>query len=242
MRKGAVLITGAGKRIGREIALSLGRDGYAVAVHYGKSKDEAESVAREIENAGGIAATVQAELADYQKTKDLVAAAAKKIDQPVTVLINNAALFMDNTVSDFSNEDWDATFNANLKAPAVLSQSFAREMPKGKKGVIINMIDQRVLGLDAKYLTYTISKHALWSLTKILAVELAPNIRVNGIAPGPTLASIFQNKKDFEKEAASTLLGQGPELHEITSAIKFLLETPSITGQMITLDGGQHLQ
>ena len=237
-----MLITGAGKRIGREIALSLGQSGYPVAVHYGKSKAEAEDVLKEIENTGGSGATIQADLTDYDEVRNLVDAAAKKTGQPVTVLINNAAFFKDNSIRDFSNADWDTSLDTNLKAPAVLAQAFAVALPKDLEGAIINMIDQRVLKLDAEYLTYTISKHALWSLTRILAVELAPAVRVNAIAPGPTLGNIYQTGEDFKKEAASTLLGRGPKLSEITSAVNFLLDTPSITGQMITLDGGQHLQ
>lgn len=239
---GAALITGAGKRIGKDIARSLGKAGLAVALHYGKSRKEAETVAKEIKANGGIAATVQADLTNYSETKNLVSKAANKLGQPLNVLINNAAFFKDNTLDTFSDQDWKIALDTNLKAPAILSQQFAKNLAANKEGAIINIIDQRVLKADPQYLTYTISKHALWSLTRLLAVELAPNIRVNGIAPGPTLANIYQSVQDFETEATSTLLGRGPTLNDITAAVKFLLETRSITGQMITLDGGQHLQ
>lgn len=241
MTKGGVLITGAGKRIGRHIALSLGKQGYPVAVHFGASRDEASDVAGEIEKAGGKATTVQADLTDYAQAAGLVPAAEKAIGGPITVLINNAAAFGDDTLESFTEADWARSLNTNLRAPAALCQAFARALPEGRDGNIINMIDQRVLKLETRQLTYTISKHALWNLTRILAAELAPRIRVNGIAPGPTLASIHQSEKEFAAEVKSTPLGRGPALDEIAAAVDFLLASPSVTGNLITLDGGQHL-
>ena len=241
MTKGALLITGAGRRIGKEIALSLGAVGYAIAVHYNTSEKEAENVSGEINKAGGRAFTVQADLRDANQAKALIGNAADKLGQPVTGLINNAAAFVEDRVETFTEKTFNENFETNLLAPMILSQGFTAALPKGQKGAIINIIDQRVLGDSKGFLTYTASKHSLFALTRILAIELAPDIRVNGIGPGPTFPSIYQNEEDFEKEVQALPLKRGPTPGEIAAAVKFLLETPSITGQMIALDGGQHL-
>ena len=241
MTKGGVLITGAGKRIGRHIALFLGKQGYPVAVHFGASGDEAGAVVDAITKAGGKAVALQADLADYAQTAGLAPEAEKAIGAPVTVLVNNAAAFGDDTLQSFTETDWTRSLDTNLRAPAVLSQAFAKALPQDRDGNIINIIDQRVLKLETRQLTYTISKHALWDLTRILAAELAPRIRVNGIAPGPTLPSIHQSEKEFAVEVENTPLGRGPALDEIAAAVDFLLASPSVTGNLIALDGGQHL-
>lgn len=159
----------------------------------------------------------------------------------MTGLINNAAAFQQDTLESFNQTSFEKNINTNLRAPMLLCQAFAKALPKKNPGAIVNIIDQRVLNLTPGFLTYTLSKHALLTLTRILAVELGPQIRVNGIGPGPTLPSVYQSEEDFANEVAGLPLGKGPTLNEIARAAKFLLETPAMTGQMIALDGGQHL-
>lgn len=241
MTKGAVLITGGGQRIGKELSIYLGKRGYSVAVHYGTSEQAAAVVAQTILENGGQAITVGADLCDAARTRSLIPRAAKKLGAPVTGLINNAAAFQKDTLENLDDESFDSNLTTNLKAPLLLSQAFAKALPDGMSGSIINIIDQRVLKVSIGYLSYTISKHALLTLTRILAVELGPAICVNGIGPGPTLPSVHQTGEDFAAEVKSLPLGRGPRLSEIAATAGFLLETPAMTGQMIALDGGQHL-
>ncbi|NVJ97378.1 MAG: SDR family oxidoreductase [Alphaproteobacteria bacterium] len=235
------LVTGASRRIGRAIALDLAACGYAIAVHYHGSADEAEDVVSNIEAFGGEAIAVQADLSNAGETNALVPSAVDALGQPLGLLINNASIFEKDSATDFTCENWDAHQAVNLRAPAILSQAFAKQLPAEKKGLIINMIDQRVWKLNPQYFSYTASKSGLWTLTRTLAQAFAPNIRVNGIGPGPTLANTRQTSEMFEEEASRTLLGHGPHIEEICTAVRFLLESPSITGQMMALDGGQHL-
>lgn len=237
----AVLVTGGAVRVGRAIALTLAEQGMAVAVHHRGSSEEAKSLVGEIEKNGGIACTVQADLSDAQQTAGLIAAASKSLDQPIDVLINNASVFENDTLATHSVDSWDLHQAVNLRAPVQLTQQMAKALPSSRKGCVINIVDQRVLKLNPQYFSYTASKAGLWTVTRTMAQSLAPMIRVNAIGPGPTLGNQFQDAADFEQESKSVMLGAGPELSEIPSAVQFLLETPSITGQMITLDGGQHL-
>ncbi|SDE51614.1 MULTISPECIES: SDR family oxidoreductase [Kordiimonas] len=235
------LVTGASRRIGRAIAMDLAAYGFDVAVHYHGSEEEAEDVVANIEAYDGTAVAVKADLSDASETAGLVAAAEEALGKPLTLLVNNASLFEKDEAQTFSAEAWDAHQAVNLRAPAMLAQAFAERLPEGAKGTIINMIDQRVLKLNPQYFSYTASKSGLWSLTRTMAQAFAPNIRVNAIGPGPTLKNTRQTAEIFEKEATSTPLGRGPDLEEICAAVRFLLESPSITGQMLALDGGQHL-
>ena len=237
----AVLITGAGKRVGKKLALFLGSTGYDVALHYGKSQEAAETVAQTIQENGGRAVSLKADLGNAEETRTLIDRAAKKLGKSLSALINNAAAFKQDTLQNFDDESFNKNININLRAPMLLSQAFANALPKNQNGAIVNIIDQRVLNLTTGFLTYTLSKHALLTLTKILAVELSPRIRVNGIGPGPTLPSVYQSEEDFTKEVAGLPLGKGPTLDEIARTAKYLLETPALTGQMLALDGGQHL-
>ncbi len=241
MTKGPVLITGAARRIGEALALGLGQAGHPIAVHYRSSKKEADSVASVINSGGGKAVAVRADLLDQRDLEALIGMSSKALGRPMEILINNAAAFVRDDIHDFSEESFAQNLGTNLKAPMILSRSFAAQLPKGAKGNIINIVDQRVLGLSRGFLTYTVSKHALYDLTRLLALELAPAIRVNAIGPGPTLKSIHQNDADFAAEAGRVPLGRGPELDEFSRVAEFILSTPSLTGQMITLDGGQHL-
>ncbi|WP_262691014.1 SDR family oxidoreductase [Kordiimonas aestuarii] len=235
------LVTGSARRIGRAIAQDLAAEGWHVVVHYHGSSDEADMVIEEIEAFDGCAVAVQADLSNPDEALALVPAAADALGAPLTALINNASVFEDDRIEDFSVADWQRSITVNLLAPALLTQQFAAQLPEDMNGAIINMIDQRVLKLNPQYFSYTTSKSALHTLTRTTAQALAPRIRVNAIGPGPTLANHMQDNDMFAREASSVPLGHGPNLTEICSAVRFLLETRSLTGQMMALDGGQHL-
>ena len=234
------LITGAARRIGRALALDLAEAGWSVAIHYRNSSAEAESLAREIAGKGGRAETFRADLSDRNALTHLVAATGHELG-PLTTLINNASEFLPDTLQSLDEATWDVHLGINLKAPVFLAQAMASQLPEGAEGNIINIIDQRVWNLTPEFFSYTISKAGLWTATRTLAQALAPRIRVNAIAPGPVMRSIHQTQDDFEREKQTTLLGRGPSVEEIASAVRFILATPSLTGQMIALDGGQHL-
>ena len=238
------LVTGAGRRIGRAIALHLAGRGYHVAVHCNRSRDEADAVAREINQAGNRAAVVQADLADHAAASDLVAQASLALG-PLSLLVNNASLFDYDHIETATEQSWDRHLDANLKAPFFLSQAFAAQLPQdlpdGVTGDIVNMVDMRVWRLTPHFASYTVSKAGLWTLTQTLAMALAPRIRVNAIGPGPVLPSPHQTEAQFRKQWECTPLGRGAEPGEIAAAIGFLLDAPAVTGQMIALDGGQHL-
>jgi NAD(P)-dependent dehydrogenase (short-subunit alcohol dehydrogenase family) len=235
-----VLITGAAYRIGRVIALSFARRGWQVAIHYRSSQDAAETLAAEIRGVGGKALTLRADLAEADQVGSLLPRCAEQIGAPLC-LVNNASVFLKDDVSTFDNQSWQAHMHTNLRAPVLLAQSFARHLPPGVEGNIVNIIDQRVLKPSPEFFSYAISKAGLWWATRTMAQALAPSIRVNAVAPGPVLPSIHQTAEDFRAEERSTLLKRGATPEQIASAVHFLLETPSITGQMICVDGGQHL-
>lgn len=237
----AALVTGGAVRIGRSMCLELSRLGIAVAVHYRSSDAEALELVDEIKQAGGSACAVRADLSDGAQVAGLVAAASEKLGKPIDVLVNNASVFENDTLQTMTQRSWYMHQAVNLRTPITLAQEMASSLPDGKKGCVVNIIDQRVLKLNPQYFSYTASKAGLWTVTRTMAQSLAPAVRVNAISPGPTLGNQFQAPEDFEAESQSVMLKSGPALAEITSALKFLLETPSITGQMITLDGGQHL-
>ena len=241
MQPGGALVTGAGARLGRAMAEALGQDGWAVAVHYRDSRKGAEAGVAAIEGAGGKAAAVQADLSDEAGREGLIARAASAIGQPVTLLVNSASGFADDTASEHTRESWDFHMEANLRAPIQLAQEFARRLPAGEKGLIVNLVDQRVWKLTPQFFTYTLSKAALWQATRTLAQAFAPDIRVNAIGPGPVLASIHQTPEIFAAERAATLTGEGSSPEEIVRALRYLIAASSVTGQMIASDGGQHL-
>ena len=237
----AILITGAGARVGRYFAKGLAAEGWAVAIHYNRSKKGAEALANEIIEQGGHAAIVQGNLFVPQDLDSLVIRASEVLGQPLTALINNASTFEDDRAEDFTRASYDYHMDVNLRAPVMLAQQLAAQLPKGEKGSIINMIDQRVLNPDPTFFTYALSKSALYWATKTLAQSLAPYIRVNAIGPGPTLKNHSQTDADFADEAASTLLGAGSPPETLLDAARYLLMAKSVTGQMIAVDGGQHL-
>jgi len=237
---GAALVTGAGKRVGRAIALDLARAGFAVAVHVNRSAAEGEAVVAEIRSGGGRAAVVSGDLADMAAVRKIVPAATAALG-PLGLLVNNASVFEMDRIETATEASWDFHLDINLKAPFFLSQAFAAQLPAGAEGNIVNLLDMRIWRLTPYFASYTVSKTGLWTLTQTLAMALAPRIRVNGIGPGPTLPSTHQTREQFDAQAAATPLRRGAPPEEIASAVRFLLSTPSMTGQMIALDGGQHL-
>jgi NAD(P)-dependent dehydrogenase (short-subunit alcohol dehydrogenase family) len=235
-----VLITGAAHRIGRAIAERLSRDTWGVAIHVRSSRRAGDALADEIRQAGGRAAVVQADLTDVRATLALVDEAAATLG-PLTCLVNNASEFLFDTLDTLTPEQWARHIDVNLRAPVLLAGAFARQLPAEAQGLVINLIDQRVLRPSPDFFSYAVSKAALWDATRMMAQALAPRVRVNAVAPGPTLASIHQCPADFEAERRSTLLGRGTSPAEIAAAVSFLLDAPAITGQMLALDAGQHL-
>lgn len=235
-----VLITGAARRIGRTIAMRMAADGWSVAVHYRRSAADADALAKAIRATGGTAATLAADLANAADVQSLIPRCSEALGTPVC-LINNASEFQPDTVLTTTLASWNAHLDINLRAPILLAQAMAQALPEGANGNVINIIDQRVLKLTPEFFSYTISKSGLWTATKTLAQALAPRIRVNAIGPGPVLKSIHQTDAEFAAECADTLLQRGPTPDEIAAAVMFILQAEAMTGQMIALDGGQHL-
>ncbi len=237
---GAALVTGAARRIGRAVALGLARDGWAIAIHYRASRDDAEALAKRIEAEGGRAAPIAADLAREDEAQALLPAAARALG-PIGCLVNNAALFENDLADTATRRSWDAHLETNLRAPFVLMQAFAAQLPAAAEGNVINMLDERVWSLTPYFVSYSVSKAGLWALTQSMALALAPRIRVNGIGPGPTLPSPRQTDEQFARQAAAMPLRRGATPEEIVAAVRFILASPAMTGQMIALDGGQHL-
>ena len=234
------LVTGGARRIGRAIVEDLCAHGFPVAIHGNSSSSEAAELAAQINTEGGKAQAFAADLRDMDEAAALLEQVAATLG-PVGLLVNNASLFEDDTALDFAWRDWDAHFAIHLKAPVELMRHMAKDLPEGAEGLVVNIIDQRVLRLSPRYFSYTLSKSALWTATRTMAQVLAPRIRVNAIGPGPTLRSARQEEADFEKQVDALLLQRGPELSEFGATIRYLWEARSVTGQMIALDGGQHL-
>ena len=242
--RGAALVTGAGRRIGRVLALEAARAGFDVAVHYRTARDEAQAVADEIAALGRRAVVLDAELTDEGQTAALIGRAAQALG-PVTLLVNSASTFEDDRLATATRQSWDAHLDANLRAPVVLAQAFAAALPAGAPssngGQIVNIIDQRVLRPNPQFFSYSLSKAGLWWVTQTLAQDLAPRVRVNAIGPGPTLASVHQASGEFEREAAGTPLERAVSPGDIAAALRYLIDATSVTGQMIAVDAGQHL-
>jgi len=234
------LVTGAARRIGAAIARDLAASGWRVVVHYNRSEAEAQALAEEIARAGGAVELVQADLASRAEVEAVFPRALEKVGR-IDCLINNAANFQYDAIETLSWGSWDAHMAANLAAPAFLSRDFARQIPRSGEGVIINLLDQKTGNLNPDFLSYTLSKVGLRGLTETLALGLAPRIRVCGIAPGVTLISGKQTPQSFEKAFKATPLGRSSTVEDIVRAVRFILATPSLTGQVLTLDGGESL-
>ena len=234
------LVTGAAHRIGRAIALDLAAQGFDVAIHYNRSGEAAEELAAQIRGMGRRAAPLSADLAREVETGGLIGRVAEALG-PVGVLVNNASRFEFDVWDKATRENWDVHMETNLRAPFLLSQNMARSLPEDAEGVIVNLLDQRVWNLSPYFMTYTLSKAGLWTLTQTLALALAPRIRVNAIGPGPTLKSERQNEDHFRVQLKATPLQHGADPVEIAAGIRFILAARSMTGQMIALDGGEHL-
>jgi len=244
------LVTGAGGRLGAAMARWLGLRGFDVAVHYATSADGAAGVAADIVAAGRRAQTLQADLLDEGQTSGLIGRAAAALGGPLTLLVNNASIFDYDTLPSATRQSWDRHMESNLRAPFVLIQGFAAQVPPPvidaageplAQGLVVNMIDQRVLKLTPEFMTYTLAKMGLWALTQTAAMALAPAVRVNAIGPGPTLQGARQTASHFARQRAATVLGRGAGPADVTAALGFFIDSPGVTGQLICPDGGQHL-
>ncbi len=233
-------MTGSPRRIGRAIALALARRGWSLALHCRSIDADALRLAEEVRALDTKAELVAGDLADVAALPRMIADAAHAVG-PLTCLVNNASVFVEDDIATLDARSWDLNLAVNLRAPVMLAQAFARALPAGAQGSIVNMIDQRVWRTTPEFFSYTIAKSALWTATRMLAQALAPRIRVNGIGPGPVLKSIHQTDEDFAAEARSTLLGHGTSPEAIAAAVVFVIEAQALTGQMLALDGGQHL-
>jgi NAD(P)-dependent dehydrogenase (short-subunit alcohol dehydrogenase family) len=238
--RGTALVTGAARRIGRAIALDLARQGWSVAVHCHRSEADARSAIAEIERNGGRAVALPADLTREDEARALIPRAASALG-PVRCLVNNASVFEADTLETATRDSWDAHLETNLRAPFVLIQSFANELAATGTGNVINLLDERVWNLTPYFVSYTVSKAGLWTLTQTMALALAPRIRVNAVGPGPTLPSPRQTQAEFERQCQRMPLRRGATPEEICAAVRFILDSPAMTGQMIVLDGGQHL-
>lgn len=246
----AALVTGGAQRIGRAMVLDLAARGTAVAIHYHSSREPAEALAEDVRALGVPAATFGVDLLDRDATRSLVPAAAAALGRPLTVLINNASIFEYDTLASATDRSWDRHIGSNLHAPFLLAQAFAAQAPAVAHDAagepvaqanVVNIIDQRVRKLTPEFMTYTIAKMGLWAFTRTAAQALAPAVRVNGIGPGPTLRATRQSESHFAGQRAGTVLERGSSPEEICTALRFILDSPGLTGQLLCIDGGQHL-
>ncbi|CAN5375699.1 SDR family oxidoreductase [soil metagenome] len=237
------MVTGGGKRIGRAIVLELAGAGFDIAIHYRSDADEAEDAARAVRALGLRAVTLQADLTDEASVHGLIPAGVDALG-PLSVLVNNASVFEEDHVGTLSRSTWDKHLDTNLRAPVVLAEAFAAQVPEDApvgSSAIVNLLDQRVLKPDPRFFSYALSRNGLWWATRTLAQALAPRIRVNGVGPGPTLPSIHQSAEEFAAEANGTLLQHPGSPEAVARAVRWLVEAEMVTGQMIAVDGGQHL-
>jgi NAD(P)-dependent dehydrogenase (short-subunit alcohol dehydrogenase family) len=245
----AALVTGGAQRLGRAMALYLAGRGVDVAIHYNGSAEAAEATAAEARAKGVRAVTLQADMLDEAQVTPLIAAAAEGLGQPLDILINNASIFEYDRLDTVTRESWDRHFESNLRAPVVLSQHFARQAPEADRSegepraqaLIVNMLDQRMRKLTPEFMSYTLAKMGLWAFTQTAAQALAPDIRVNAIGPGPTLQGARQSESHFTRQRAATILERGADPEDICAALGYFLDAPAVTGQLLCVDGGQHL-
>ncbi|MFD0986699.1 SDR family oxidoreductase [Methyloligella solikamskensis] len=237
---GTVLVTGAGRRLGQAIARDFASRGWRVAAHHYKSSDGAAELVSEICDLGGEAIAIKADLTQADAPARLFAACADAFG-PATCLVNNAAQYEWDTLESMTLETWEDHMTLDLRAPVFLTQAFAAKLPADAKGSVINILDQKVWRPNPAFFSYSVAKSALWSATQLMAQALAPRIRVNAVGPGPVFQSRHQTEEEFAAECGATLLGQGILPEQICAAIRLLVDTPSLTGQMIAVDSGQHL-
>lgn len=247
---GAALVTGGAKRLGRELALELARRKIDVAVHYNGSVDEAAETVSRAASYGVRAVSLQADLLDLEATMDLVARASKALGKPFDVLVNNASIFEYDRLDTATPDSWERHINSNLRAPFFLTQAFGAQVPDAATddngqvlatSAAINIIDQRVRKLTPEFMTYTIAKMGLWAFTQTAARSMAPTTRVNGIAPGSTIVGERQSEAHFDNQRKATILERGSNPAEIVAAMNYLLDSPAVSGQLLNVDGGQHL-
>lgn len=243
------LVTGAAKRLGREMALCLARRGHDVAIHYSASADAAKATAEEARALGVKSVALQADLLDEDQTGALVGRATEALGGPLTVLVNNASTFDYDNIRSASRKSWDRNLGTNLRAPFMLTQAFAAQCPPAERGpdgaralgLVVNMLDQRVRKLTPEFMSYTIAKMGLWAFTQTAARALAPHVRVNAIGPGSTLKGAHQSETQFNAQRAASILERGANAADILAALQYFLDAPAVTGQLLCVDGGQHL-
>ncbi len=244
------LVTGAGARLGQAMALYLAGRGHDIAVHYAGSAEGAAETVAQVQAMGRRAVALQADLLDEAQVQALLPRATEALGGPFTVLVNNASIFEYDNLHSATRQSWDRHMESNLRAPFVLTQAFAAQAPAPAmddageplaQALIVNMIDQRVRKLTPEFATYTLAKMGLWALTQTAAQALAPAIRVNAIGPGPTLQGARQSERHFRNQRAATVLGRGANPADITAALGYFLDAPAVTGQLLCVDGGQHL-
>ena len=234
------LITGAAKRVGRIIALELAERGWSIAVHYNTSEGDAEELVAALHAKHVHAMAFDADLANEEHVQGLIERAYEGVG-PLTVLVNNASVFENDNIATATRASWDKHMEANLRAPFVLSQAFAQQLPEGAEGAIVNLLDQRIFKPTPQFLSYGVSRAGLHWLTTVLAQALAPRIRVNAVAPGPTLRNPRQSEAHFKRQQDATVLGRGASPEDVAAAVRYLIEARAITGETIAVDGGQHL-
>lgn len=248
--KPRALVTGAGTRLGRAMALYLGNRGHDVIVHYLSSEGPAQEVADELRGMGREAHALQADLLDESQVQSLVPRSMEALGGPLSCLVNSASIFEHDDIETATRESWDRHIESNLRAPFVLTQEMARHVPdaatddRGEplaQGLVVNLLDQRVCKLTPEFMSYTIAKMGLWAFTRTAAQALAPRVRVNAIGPGPTLRGARQNEAHFAAQRANTILHRGSNPEDITAALGYFLDAPGVTGQLLCVDGGQHL-
>ena len=239
MKTKKIIITGGATRIGAAIAKSLADYETIITIHYNRSKKNALKLKKELEDLGSEVYLLKADLNNHKQTHALLKLAYKKM-KGLNCLINNASLFEDDSLYNFTDKSFTKHLNINLKAPAILIQNF-KKLLKNSEGNIINIIDQRVEKLTPYFFSYTLSKSSLVTLTKTAAMKLAPNIRVNGISPGHTLKNSRQSETHFKKQWKSVLLKKKVELENVCEGVKFLIKNDNITGEVINIDSGQRL-
>ena len=240
--RGRVLVTGAALRVGRAIAEALAEAGFRIAIHYRSSAPEADAFAAALnaKHGAGWAVTAKADLVNDAETAALIPGIVKA-HGPLSGLVNSASLFEDDRIESVTRAQWDAHLTTNLFAPVVLSQAFAAQLPHGAQGSIVNIVDQGVLKLTPQFFSYTVSKTGLWTATQTMAQALAPRIRVNAVGPGPALASIHQSAGDFAAQVAATPLQRPSTPGDIAAAVVYLMDARAVTGTLIPVDSGQHL-